>query len=181
MRKGTIDFTFMEPCEGILICVDPGKNNAGLAIFRKKVLVACGFAVSKEGEGPARWLNTAQAVVDKLHTMQEGSHRDGLKCDTLAVEHMETRSGRTDAHGDLIELSQVSGAIWAMLPWEKGYAVKPAWTGGRNKQVNGARIRSRLSVGETAILEHGLFGVPAGNVKEVVDAVGIGLFVNRRL
>lgn len=182
MRKtGTCSLALIQPEDGILVSIDPGRIAVGVAVFRKRSLIACGMARSKEGEGPLRWINTASATVDLLYSLLPGSHREGLAIDTLAIELMETRAGRSDAHADLIELSQVSGALWASLPWTRGAAVLPGWTGGRNKTINGQRIRSRLDTAETSVLEKGLYGVPASHVKEVVDAIGIGLFVNQRL
>jgi len=172
---------FMTPEAGLLVTVDPGRSAAGVSVFRGDRLVNCGFVRCSVGEGPAQWTAMAEAVYDRVLALVPGAARGSMVVDTLVVEQMETRKGRTDAHAALIELSQVSGAIWATIPWVRGFSLLPAWTGGRPKATNHRVIRKALTEEETAALERGLKGVPADNKKEVLDAVGIGLYVQRRM
>ena len=81
----------------------------------------------------------------------------------------------------LVELSQVSGGVYALLDSERKLAIEPAkWTKGRPKHVNHARVQKRLDEEEKKRLDHALKGCEPSRRKELLDAVGIGLFVLQR-
>ena len=99
---------------------------------------------------------------------------------TIAIERMEPRANRKEAWDSLVDLAVISGGFGYMMGdviW-----VRPSlWTGKRNKEANHRRIRARLEAEETSALELGLENCPTRNHKELLDAVGIGLYTLRRL
>lgn len=156
----------------MLVAIDPGLRAAGVARFEDELLVACDCVREDYGEGPTQWTAMAAAVSEWI----------GDDVDELAIEYMVTRPDRSDVHDDLIQLSQVSGGIYALVGAETTVAVPPSnWTKNRPKRVNHRRVRKRLNEAETAVLEHALAGVYKTNRKEVLDAVGIGLYLLDRL
>lgn len=155
-----------------LVSIDPGLRVCGVAAFEDKLLTRCGTARWDKGSGPEQWVGMAAAVSCLLG--------DSWRIDpeTLAIEKMVTRRGRSDAHSALIELSQVSGAIYALVSASEPVAVAPQdWTKGRPKRINHRRVRYRLSKQETRILDEALEDTKRENQKEVLDAVCIGLHV----
>lgn len=157
----------------MLVAIDPGKEAVGVARFVDGLLVECACVRKRWGEGPVQWAAMAAAVHDWIGD-------DDL--DELAIELMVFRRNRPEVVNDLIELSQVSGGIYALADADNMIAVPPSdWTHNRPKKVNHRRIRKRLDKDETAALEYGLEGSYKSNHKEVLDAVGIGLHVLKRL
>lgn len=161
------------PEETRLVAIDPGLRECGVAEFLDGELTRCDAIVCHHGEGPVQWVATADALAEWI---------GDVIVDELAIEYMVTRRGRRDAHDALIQLSQVSGATYSMVRADASSAIKPAeWTKSRPKKVNHRRVRKRLDDDETAALTAGLKRAPKANAKEVLDAVGIGLFVLNRL
>lgn len=161
-----------------LVSIDPGLRECGVATFKDGTLVDAWLARCNLDNGPKQWVAMAQTVLD---------HVDLHDCDELVIEYMQTRRGRRDAHDALIQLSLVSGGIYCLVDEKNLGNVKlvhaPAntWTGRRPKKVNHNRVWSRLGLTEVATLEEGLTKTPKKNHKELLDAVGIGLWHLKRL
>lgn len=155
-----------------LIAVDPGLREAGVARFEDEVLISCDAVCRSYADGPVQWVAMANALAEWI----------GDGADALAIEYMVTREGRADAHDALIQLSQVSGGVYTLVDLDDMQAVAPRdWTKSRPKRINHRRIRKRLDDEETEALEAGLNRAHPDNYKEVLDAVGIGLHVLKRL
>lgn len=135
------------------------------------------LVVHRNGDGPSQWRGMGVAVADAIRELG-GRKRP---TDEVVIEYMQTRRGRADVHNDLIQLSQVSGVIYAFGPPNLYHAPANTWTQGRAKEKNHLRIEARLSNVERAIYEDRLTGFPKGSWKEIKDAVGIGLWHLRRL
>lgn len=162
---------------GRVFAVDPGLRSCGLALFDGGELVGAELVVHRNGNGPSQWRGMGEAVSDAIREL--GGRR--RPTDELVIEYMQTRRGRSDAHDDLIQLSQVSGVIYALGPRQIYHAPANTWTKGHTKEKNHPRIKRRLSNLEQATLEECLSCFPAGSWKEIIDAVGIGLWHLRRL
>lgn len=168
----------MSDSDEVLVSVDPGVRNAGLAVFRDGVLVDVKFIFHDNGIGPAQIVGMARELFEET----PGAHK-------IVVERMNFRAGRSDAATDLMDVMAVVGAYLGLLGNSAGDAVggwiefaEPSeWTSGRPKAQNHARIRSRLSEEEKTALEAGLYRCPKANHKELLDAVGIGLYALKRL
>lgn len=157
----------------VLVSVDPGLRQAGLAVFRDGQLASVCYVGVDDGEGPQQWRAMGTALAD------------ACPADTtrIAVEEMRPRRNMAEAVPRIMQLVGVTGCFlgnWDMsVPAE---LVDPhVWTAGLAKTANAARIRARLSADEQAALAAGLAKCPKPNHKELVDAVGIGLFTLRRL
>lgn len=163
---------------GRVFAIDPGLRSCGLALFSKDgELEACELVEHRNGDGPSQWVGMGKAVDEAMRAM------GGRRCpsDEVVIEYMQTRRGRTDAHDALIQLSQVSGVIFGYGPSYAFAAPANVWTSGWAKDKNHPRIRRRLRAPETKVLEEALAGTPEGSWKEILDAVGIGLWHLRRL
>ena len=149
-----------------LVAVDPGLRECGVAVFENGKLVFAKLVTAPHRrEGATQWSDMALEVKSEVD----------LPVDRMAVEQMEVRKTKTSAWKDIIF------ALFALKSTEV-ISVKPSrWTQGRPKQANHVRIRSRLNRGETRALTEGLEETPSANHKELLDAVGIGLYVLRRL
>lgn len=157
--------------------IDPGLRSCGLAMFEDKRLQRVGLVEHKNGSGPSQWTGMA-GEVDAAIRDWAGRLRP---TDEVVIEYMQTRRNRADAHDDLIKLSQVSGAIYALTGRAGVHAPANTWTKGRSKPKNHKRIKRRLKAAERKILDEALLGVSRGDRKELLDAVGIGLWHARRL
>lgn len=157
----------------LLAAVDPGVREAGVAVFEGGKLARVEFVREDYGSGPAQIDRMARA----LYVACGGEDAGAIVCETMVF-----RSGRTDAAQDIVDVQTVVGAL---IGWAGGEAVSLVapgdWTSKRSKTVNHVRIRSRLDAEETARLEAGLARCPKANHKEILDAVGIGLYALRRL
>lgn len=162
-----------------LISIDPGLRCCGVALFRDGRLVACDAVSCDIGAGPTQRIAMARAVVDWVAAHAE-EHVEHVVIELMVVRKTRGKSAaRGDVHGDLIQLSHVTGAIWYAL--EEAYScsvseIDPGvWTKGFKKDLNHPRIAKRLSTEETEVVsEAGSYTVKE-HYKEIWDAVGIGL------
>lgn len=131
---------------GSLISIDPGKSVSGWALFESGVLARSGVIYGRASS---------------------------LRADRCVVEQMVWRPGdaRSNAN-DLLEVATtgavLAGQISARVEWIP--ALK--WKGAVPKDISHARIRAKLSEMETSRIED----VGKKHEKEVLDAIGIGLF-----
>ncbi len=158
--------------------VDPGLRSCGLAMFVDRQLVATCLVEHRNGNGPSQWVGMAAAVDERIRELAGGRLNP---TDEVVIEYMQTRRGKRKAHDALIQLSQVSGAIYALTGRNGAHAPANVWTGGRKKQKNHPRIKRRLKTAEKKVLKEALLGTPKGSWKELLDAVGIGLWHGKRL
>ena len=163
------------------ISIDPGLNECGFAYFDgDNELIDCGLIVNSLGleyRSDRRIQSMAWEVYEGLRF---------FPADRLYIEKMFVRRNKPAAFENLIVLSTIAGAIAGMNELTSPsrrfrYVLSNDWTDGRNKTQNHPRIRGRLSNVETGVLGFGLKDTPKTNHKEVLDAVGIGLYVANRL
>jgi len=158
-----------------LVAIDPGLNECGLALFVDGVLWFTELIQSPE-------LDKTMPIDERVGAMANALNSRIGECGAtgLIVERMEPRGSRSDAWSSLIDLAMIGGSTLShgapVL-----YLRPSSWTGGRTKKINHLRIRKRLSAQETRNLEAGLRDCPAANHKEILDAVGLGLFHLERL
>lgn len=152
-----------------LVSIDPGLRAAGWAHFDDKRLVACGCSFADVGNGPRQW----RAMANELRTVSG--------CETLVIERMEPRTSMSAAFDALVELTIISGMLADSHEGELVFLRPSIWTGKFDKTVNHHRIRKRLTQAEEDLVDAVLVGIPPDNHKEVLDAVGIGLYQVRRL
>lgn len=171
----------------VVLSIDPGLRVVGCAVFVDNRLVACDVVECDYGYGVEQRIEMARAI----RTWYVAAHLDELGEPTdVVIEEMQVRRGndaqrnkrRGDVDADLIKLSHVTGAAWREFD-ESNAIAAPAgtWTKGRNKQVNHRRILKRLDPPEERALEAGLADAMKDNHKEILDAVGIGLWHIGRL
>lgn len=168
----------MEPNPSCFIAIDPGLNECGYAYFDEDdQLCECGLVTNTLGLEYTPEARSIQMALDVEYVLHF------LPADRVYVEQMFVRRNLQAAFANMIILSTVAGAIGgAMAPERKfRYVLSNDWTDGRTKAQNHPRIRARLSDSEAVVLWFGLEGIPKDNHKEVLDAVGIGLYVANRL
>lgn len=155
--------------------IDPGLNECGVAVFEDESLWLCLFVQNTLGSAHpkvARCMSMAEDVYTEIEHI--------APCAKVYIERMAVRRNFQAAWDDLIDLSTIAGAIGGKVG-DMRYVSANDWTGGRNKTQNHPRIRKALSAEERQILDKTLLAVPKANHKEVLDAVGIGLYVLNRL
>lgn len=160
----------------MLIALDPGLRDAGLAAFDKDgQLVAAQWVRCDNGEGPTQWRAMADALCAAVE--QIGAPR------VLCVELMQPNAKRPATLPRILQLAYTTGAFIGQYGEDvEVCAVDPhLWTAGLDKKRNHPRILARLSPAEQAVLGAALAKTMATKHKEVIDAVGIGLYVLRRL
>lgn len=157
----------------LLSAVDPGVREAGVATFEEGRLARAEYVRVDYGSGPEQVDRMAEA----LYKACGGEDAGEIVCETMVF-----RSKRTDAAQDIVQVQTVVGALVGWAGGTRVRFVEPAeWTSSRPKTVNHTRIRSRLDAEETEALERALRRTPKDNHKEILDAVGIGLFALERL
>lgn len=159
-----------------LLAVDPGIRACGVSLFDGDELIACALVPNTAPEGasaPSRCAEMAIAV------------RSWCACvDRVVVEWPQVyRAGRAKAGADPNDLLLLAGVAGALAS-EYGYAVVESvlpreWKGTVAKEVMLERILDRLSPSELVLVD-GL-GLAKSKRHNVVDAVGIGLWVSGRL
>lgn len=153
----------------MILCVDPGLRNCGVALFNNDgTLLRAGLARNGETKerGPQAWAMMAEQVCSLAHL----STRTLLRA-ILEVPQVYAGAKAIGDPADLLELAGVDGAIAALLgvPCE---GISPrAWKGQVDPDVMTARIESKLAPVELARISP----CPASLRHNVIDAVGIGL------
>lgn len=99
--------------------------------------------------------------------------------EAVIVEEMVWRHGDVRSQSRDLLTVQLVGCTLAGILSSTGIVVHlPAaeWKGRVPKNIHHPRIVAALTDGEPEVLSRGLEGVPKTNRKEVLDAVGIGLY-----
>ena len=155
-----------------MVSIDPGLNECGVALWECGELTST-FLVTSDADPTA-------PIDSRIAMMAYELSQHIALGDLVVIERMEPRRGRSDAWDDLINLSLISGAVITCADRVK--FVRPSrWTGKRSKPINHKRILSRLNTDERQRLDLGLAECPKNNHKEILDAVGIGLYQLDRL
>lgn len=144
----------------MLLAIDPGADS-GWAIFFQGVLVSCGL-----GDDPKPLPDRLELLVVERPVIYPGGRtRNPNDQITLALSAGEWL-GRFRARSREVQL------------------IEPrAWKGTIDGDVCNARVFGRLDAGEQMVVDDAIRAqkVPARKRHNVLDAVGIGLFVSRRL
>lgn len=171
--------------KGLVVAIDPGLSACGVAVFKRGYLHACGLARKRVGGQMTQKMaiaeETALLVEQLTYDLRMHWHDGTLLIDHLVIEKMETREGMECAHADLIDLSIVLGILAHRLKWTHFTELLPSWTNGRNKELTERLARKVLDKVETVKLDSGVYEVPKDHIKEVTDAVGIGLTIVDRI
>lgn len=158
------------------ISIDPGLNECGYAYFDgDNELKDCGLIKNSLGLEYTADNRIMRMAFEAHHTLSR------VPAQRIYIEKMFVRRNQPAAFENLIVLSTIAGAIAGRLRLDFRYVLSNDWTDGRNKNQNHPRIRDRLSDAEKGVLGFGLKDTPKTNHKEVLDAVGIGLYVANRL
>lgn len=158
-----------------MIAVDPGLKECGVAVFKKDRLVECFLVQSDNQDTTANINDRILAMAEKLRLVIKKR-----KPSTVVVERMEPRGNLSAAWSSLIDLAMIGGSVAGYV--SKVVYLRPSlWTGKRSKGPNHLRIQRKLTDEEREVLAEGLVDCPKDNEKEILDAVGIGLYHLRRL
>lgn len=166
--------------KGMLVTMDPGKKKAGMALFKDGVLRACEDFWGSYSDGP--YPDEVATALEGVKLIDEWWSPAGEK--RFVYEEMQTRKGRADAHADLISLSIMTGGVAgyaASVGFEVSSVFPNQWTGSFPKRVHQKRTRDALEGEELEVLEKALQAATASSKSEILDAVGIGLFVLGRV
>lgn len=150
-----------------LISIDPGVKALGWAAWSDGVLQAAGCSRTAE-----RDLGAALAA----HRAAVGLHVYGAT--DAAVESMQYRPTDSTPQ-DLIDVQTIGLGVAGMCRHVHLYRPS-AWKGTIPKAVHHRRNMGALSMYEQAVTAQALADCPRGNHKEVLDAIGIGLYHLKR-
>ncbi|MCL2724841.1 MAG: hypothetical protein FWD69_10440 [Polyangiaceae bacterium] len=147
----------------VLLTIDPGANS-GWAVFDEGRLADCGMVCSPRTEPLP------------LPTM--------LRFERVVIEHpMIYPHGRTRNPNDVLKVAIIAGE-WAGFYCHSGaevsYVMPRAWKGTVDPDVCNARAHAALDAGERAIYDEAVKGIAEGKRHNVLDAIGIGLFMLKR-
>jgi len=151
----------------VIVAIDPGVKVLGWAAFLDSgALVDCGISRTK-----ARDLSAALA--EHVENMREFSPA------VVALESMRYTPGRRTTPQDLIDVQTIGVGVASALGPVRLYPPS-AWKGSIPKDVHHARTRAALEPEERERLGAILAQCPKINRKEILDAVGIGLYHLKR-
>lgn len=157
----------------MLIAIDPGVHACGVAMFSTYGDLRLAALVRAAPQGS--WAMAAQAVCELVRVS-----RDSESGCVAVIERPRIYPGRRrEDPNDLLSLAGVVGAITMALHIYGARVdhVFPAdWKGQVPKRQMGERILARLSAGELARVEDA-----GSKTHNIVDAIGIGLFANKRM
>jgi len=157
-----------------VLAVDPGKNLAGVALFKDGILSAATLIRAKEpylvAEGVYEFF-TEEAVADPGMSMD---------VDRLVTEGQQIYQRSQADPNDMLPLAQVVGGVHALLLAKDRFIPMPReWKGTLPKEVFSQRILSRLTTEELGVLD--AVQAPKSLMHNVVDGVGLGLWVLGRM
>lgn len=154
-----------------LLCVDPGKNTCGVALFVNET-----FQVGA--------LLSAESTFDLACVIEEWWYTQRVrfclsKCDVLIVEGQQVYGGLGHANpNDLLPLAYLAGAVFARIQaTNKQMPLPRQWKGSLKKEIFTRRILSGLRKEELITLDE--VACPKAKLHNVVDAIGLGLWFLR--
>lgn len=156
----------------ILVSIDPGIKALGWARFhdlgpgRPCELFSCGASRNASGTLPE---------VARTH-----AERIARGVDVVALESMTVRGANSIPPQDLINVQTVGAIVAASLTHRIVLLTPEEWKGTVPKSIHHPRIRAALSEAERGTLG-GACDLAGANAKEVLDAVGIGLYYLGRI
>ena len=154
-----------------LVGIDPGTRALGACLFQDGRLVSARASVAR-GIG----------ALPSLVAYHAGNLRDYAgKCPEVAIELMRWRpkDPRSQAN-DLIDVQTVGMVVAGSCRNRIHLYPATTWKGSVPKPVHHKRIREALELEEARILDAALSVAPARHRKEILDALGIGLFHLKR-
>lgn len=144
-----------------VIAVDVGKRVSGIAVFRDRFLL-----IAQEVHA------TPSQMADALLFAALPWADEGL----WVAEKMMDYAGKAGRAADLEQLRETERML-ADLVRDRGckFRLEPAhrWKGGTPKEVCHRRVLKHLHASEVAVIRE--------QTKETLDAIGIGLYVTKRL
>lgn len=156
----------------MLISVDPGVKEAGVAVFEDRELVVAWLEQGKD------WLETAQGIYASVEARYPIEVLSGIEW-VVEIPQVYTQNLLKGDPNDLIQLALVVGALGASIGRRdsiKTYLPRQ-WKGQTPKKTSNARTQEKLSREEMSRVE-----LPRAKSlhHNVWDAIGIGLYHVRR-
>ncbi len=162
----------------LLLSIDPGTRALGWAYWsqRDETLIAAGCSRVKAVVPGSAAL--ARGHVENIRIPD--SIARPYQCAAAVVEHMEAKAARATTPQDLIEVEAVGCLVAASLAANWALIGASEWKGTIPKEIHHPRLLEVLNAAELMVVNEALIRVPVSNHKEVLDAVGIGLYYLRR-
>lgn len=158
-----------------IVSIDPGTEALGWAVWRHGRLWRAGVSRSVERE-------RSPEAYARYHAAAIGLALDpDSPPEAVALESMEWRHGDVRSQPrDLLAVQTVGCLVAGRLGGFVHLYPPSRWKGTIPKDIHHERIKNALDANERAVLDQALAGVRASNRKEVLDAVGLGLYHLRR-
>lgn len=156
-----------------MISIDPGTRALGWALWDHGRLVEAGASIAPETAVGASDL--ARAHLEAIRAWGGPPGAD------VALEIMEWRRGDARSQpADLLVVQAVGCLVAGGIGGPVALYAPSKWKGTIPKEVHHERIRETLGPTERAVLSRAEQRTRASNRKEVLDAVGIGLYHLKR-
>lgn len=156
-----------------MISIDPGTKALGAAWWGGGLLL--GATVSRVPQTRDLSLAATQHVINlRMFALERGLHHSG---GPVAVESMEWTGGaRATTVADLLNVQTVGCIVAASMGLAVTLQPVSEWKGPIAKDRHHERNRGVLSPAELLILDAAAHAAGKTHAKEVLDAVGIGLY-----
>ena len=161
-----------------LLSTDPGKCDAGVALYGAGKLVECAFIAPKDGTpynvvlGIEAWL---------VRALRNHTSSPDPKVNDLIVEGQQIYPGlRRENPNDLLPLAQVVGGVLSRIQHYRHQIILPrVWTGGKPKEVRIRHFIGGASEEEKQLLSN--LKAPGHKKHNVIDAICLGAYALKRL
>lgn len=149
-----------------LLAIDPGVRALGGAFFRDGTLLEARCSIAREGSLGAcviRHLSTFHGIT---------AHRPDVALELMRIRAKDSRS-RPD---DLIDVQAAGSALAGACRSRVTFYPPSEWKAGVPKTIHHKRLLGALVAEERLALDCALSTTPKSHHKEILDALGIGLY-----
>lgn len=157
----------------VMVAIDPGLRDIGIAVFEGSRLVRAGLVRSSEKtlRGPGQWRSLAKQTAGWLGPVP--------RVDLLVLEGQQIYPGRFQARpDDLLQLAGVCGALTTTIEAKAYFSYLPrVWKGSVSQADMAQKCLDLLTPEEAACIEP----MPASLLHNAAHSIGIGLFHCGRL
>ena len=153
-----------------VLAVDPGEN-CGIALFRDEKLALVHLIKSKDTEHLAK--EFGEYISSLVY--------EGRIASIIEVPQIYKNSPVNPNR--IATLAFLAGALFAKLTSVSALTrvvIPHEWKGTVPKEIHNKRILKKLDMEETAILGQCVSSIPPSLVNNVVDAIGLGLYLIQR-
>lgn len=163
-----------------LVSVDPGKKDAGVALFLDGKLVSAAYLAPVPGN-PFEVARMVEAWLFSESQKRAGITTSTGKVSVLVIEGQQVYPGRSKADpNDLLPLAETVGGVKARISaFTVLHPLPRDWTGSVPKEVRHRRLLGRVDDATLELIRN--IKAPKGELHDVLDAIALGFWALGRL